>query len=561
MAAHAQFDGLFLGLSPQSGRMRIAAGGIGYKASGENSKAITVPADNIVDFSWVKVARNFQLRIRLRQSTEGSNGRRLTLDGFLREQHDELASAIKTYYDKPLLTQELSVRGWNWGEVSILDEDVEEVQFVVKDRVAFEIPINHIANSNIARQEVSIEFLNPEQQEPVSNTGATGSSGDGSSGAAGRRSNSKHDQLVEIKLYIPGEIERDGSDDGADEPELAANAFHDAIKARADMGPVQGDAVVVFRDCLILTPRGRYDIDMFPNFLRLRGKTYDYKILYSSITRLFLLPKPDDVHVHFVIGLDPPIRQGLTRYPYLVLQFPREEEMDCELNLSEEDLQGKYQGKLKKRYEEPTFRIISNVFKHLSNQKLTVPGSFESSAGQASIKCNVKAVEGLLYPLDKALLWVSKQPIYLPYSQIHQVVFSRVGGSVSSSRTFDLRVSPRDGTETTFLSLNREEHDRMNSFFLERKVRIKSEMNDGLDLGAAGAAAALLSDDDEDMADASRSRAAAMDEDDDSEEDEDFQEDSSDSSTDDGGGSDDDDFSEGGRDDDAPPKKKKKKSS
>ncbi|KAK0522088.1 FACT complex subunit [Tilletia horrida] len=554
MAAHAQFDGLFLGLSAQTGRMRLAAGGLGYKASGEGSKAITVPADNLDEFHWVKVARNFQLRIRLFHSTEGSNGRRLTLDGFVREQHDELAAAIKTYYDKPLLSKELSVRGWNWGEAQVVDDDVEEVQFLVKDKVAFEIPISHIANSNIARQEVSIEFLNPEQQEPVQNTGATGSS----SGDGGRRAQSKHDQLVEIKLYIPGEIEREGSDDGQAEPETAANSFHEAIKARADMGPVQGDAVIVFRECLILTPRGRYDIDMFPNFLRLRGKTYDYKILYSSITRLFLLPKPDEVHVHFVIGLDPPIRQGQTRYPYLVLQFPREEEMDAELNLTEEELQDKYQGKLKKRYEEPTFRIVSNVFKHLSNQKLTVPGSFESSAGHASIKCNVKAVEGLLYPLDKALLWVSKQPIYLPYSQIHQVVFSRVGGSVSSSRTFDLRVSPRDGTETTFLSLNREEHDRMNSFFLERKVRIKNEMNDGLDINAAGAAAALLSDDDEDMADASRSRANAMDEDEDSEDDEDFQESSGDSSSDDGG-SDDDDFSEAGGDD-APPKKKKKKS-
>jgi hypothetical protein len=46
---------------------------------------------------------------------------------------------------------------------------------------------------------------------------------------------------------------------------------------------------------------GRYDIDMFPTFLRLRGKTYDYKILYSSITRLFLL-SPDDLHVEMVVS-------------------------------------------------------------------------------------------------------------------------------------------------------------------------------------------------------------------------------------------------------------------
>ncbi len=85
----------------------------------------------------------------------------------------------------------------------------------------------------------------------------------------------------------------------------------------------------------------------FNTFIRLRGKTYDYKILYSSMNKLFLLPKSDEIHVMLVIGLDPPIRQGQTRYPYLVLQFPREEEMDAELNLDEQTIQEKYDGKLK----------------------------------------------------------------------------------------------------------------------------------------------------------------------------------------------------------------------
>src|SRR6266481_825533 len=35
---------------------------------------------------------------------------------------------------------------------------------------------------------------------------------------------------------------------------------------------------------------------------RLRGKTYNYKILYSSITRLFLLPKFDENHIQFIVS-------------------------------------------------------------------------------------------------------------------------------------------------------------------------------------------------------------------------------------------------------------------
>ena len=50
---------------------------------------------------------------------------------------------------------------------------------------------------------------------------------------------------------------------------------------------------------------------------------------------MFLIPKVDDLHIQLIIGLDPPIRQGATRYPFLVAQLPKDEEVDAELNLSE----------------------------------------------------------------------------------------------------------------------------------------------------------------------------------------------------------------------------------
>ena len=112
--------------------------------------------------------------------------------------------------------------------------------------------------------------------------------------------------------------------------------------------------ILRFEEVLIVTPRGRYDVDMFPEFLRLRGKTYDYKIAYPSIQTLFLLPK-DEMHIMFVVrrvvdacgvmilnapqlGLSTPIRQGQTRYQYLVMQFNREEEITAELNMPEYDI-------------------------------------------------------------------------------------------------------------------------------------------------------------------------------------------------------------------------------
>lgn len=74
---------------------------------------------------------------------------------------------------------------------------------------------------------------------------------------------------------------------------------------------------------------------MYEASFRLRGKTYDYKIQYSSIKKFFLLPKNDDTHTLIVLGLDPPLRQGQTRYPFLVMQLKLDEEISLELNMTE----------------------------------------------------------------------------------------------------------------------------------------------------------------------------------------------------------------------------------
>ena len=131
---------------------------------------------------------------------------------------------------------------------------------------------------------------------------------------------------------------------------------------------------------------------MFPDFLRLRGKTYDYKILYASIVKLFLLPKVDDIHVQFVINLEPPIRQGQTRYPYLIMQFAKEEEMDAEIQLEEDALKEKYDGKLAKKYEAPAFEVVSTIFKVLSGKKVTTPGAFQRWVYSFHMTC---FIEGL----------------------------------------------------------------------------------------------------------------------------------------------------------------------
>ncbi len=117
--------------------------------------------------------------------------------------------------------------------------------------------------------------------------------------------------MSKIRFHVPGTINKvkasssdassQKSDNEEEEEEInAAQVFHDTVKDRAKLGQVLGDLILSFEEVLVLTPRGRYDMDMFPTFLRLRGKTYDYKIVYQSISRLFLLPK-DDQQVLFIV--------------------------------------------------------------------------------------------------------------------------------------------------------------------------------------------------------------------------------------------------------------------
>ncbi|OAX42151.1 SSrecog-domain-containing protein [Rhizopogon vinicolor AM-OR11-026] len=467
--ATTQFDKIYHGLSFEVGKFRVAASGMAWKGE-ENEGVTALPSADIKWAQWYRVARNFQLRVGLKDR------RRETFDGFLREDHDKLAGLLKQHFGVTLEVKDVTFKGWNWGVTDIQGQDLA---FLVSNKTAFELPLSQVANSNIAgRTEVSLEFA------------AATSSGK-------KASRSAPDEMVEIRFYVPGTQPRiRGSDAGSqksdDEGEgeveemSAAQAFHDAIKDKAEIGQVSGDLVLSFEEVLILTPRGRYDVDMFLDFLRLRGKTYDYKILYSSISRLFLLPK-DDQHVLFILGLSTPIRQGQTRYSYLVMQFAREEETTAELNMAEEDIE-KYD-RLKKNYEDPTFEVVSGVFRALSKKKIISLGSFKSRDGHPGIKANLKAVQGDLFMLEKYIFFVSKQPTLIEISDIHQCVFSRVGASMgaTAARTFDLKIVTKSGPEYTFTSINKEEHEPVEAYLKDKKVKLKNEMVPDVDMLAVGA--------------------------------------------------------------------------
>lgn len=95
------------------------------------------------------------------------------------------------------------------------------------------------------------------------------------------------------------------------------------------------------------------------------------------------------------------------------------------LTPSREELESKYAGALQKKYEAPTFQVISSVFKALTGRRVTPPGPYKSTTNFSGIKCNVKAVQGELYFLEKGLIFIAKQPILVDFSAVESITFSR----------------------------------------------------------------------------------------------------------------------------------------
>lgn len=375
--------------------------------------------------------------------------------------------------------KEHALRGWNWGKT---DFGKSELAFNVRNQPAFEIPYSEISNTNLAgKNEVAVEFSLPGDGDETGTNGHLG-------GARGRgkKAGGAVDQLVEMRFYVPGtatrkEKKEDGEEatDGEDEEQNAANLFYDTLMDKAEIGEVAGDTFATFLDILHLTPRGRFDIDLYEKSFRLRGKTYDYKIQYESIKKYFLLPKPDDMHSLITIGLDPPLRQGQTRYPFLVMQFKREEEVTIDLNMTEDDLENKYKGKLQARYESPIATVISKIFTGLTGKKVTQPSKdFSSHHNQSGVKCSIKANEGHLFFLERSFLFVPKPATFISFENVSVITMSRVGGSMSSSRTFDITVSLKGGGEHQFSNINREEQKSLEDFFALKGLKTKNEMDE-----------------------------------------------------------------------------------
>jgi len=388
----------------------------------------TIQGSDIELVNWQRLAGGWGIRM---FTKDGSLHR---FAGFKEPERERVAKHFSSNFNLDMLDRELSVKGWNWGTANF---EGSVLNFEVGKHDAFEIPLTYVSHCNNAKNEVTLEFaLNDDASV----------------------------NLSEMRFHIPT-TEQSGDVDPAE-------AFREHVVKKANIGTTStGDAIAIFREIHSLSPRGRYDIKMYPTFIHLHGKTFDYKIPTGSVMRLFLLPHKDQRQMFFCVNLDPPIKQGQTRYHYLVFSFMQEDETDLELPFSEEELKEKYEGKLEKEMNGPTFEVVSKLMKAMVNRKITVPGAFLGHSGTPAISCSYKAASGFLYPLERGFMFVYKPPIFVKFDDVQSVNFARSGGS---NRSFDIEIATRGETVYTFSSIEKDEYTRLYEFLKSKKITVKT---------------------------------------------------------------------------------------
>ncbi|XP_040176816.1 FACT complex subunit SSRP1 isoform X2 [Rana temporaria] len=407
------------------GRLRLSKAGLMYK-NNKTGKVENIAATDLSEGIWRRVALGYGLRLSTR------TGQVYKYDGFREPEFEKLSEYIKTHFQVDLVEKDMCVKGWNWGSVRF---GGQLLSFDIGEQPAFELPLSNVSQCTTGKNEVTLEFHQNDDTEVG---------------------------LMEIRFYVPPT-----QDDGGDPVE----AFAQNVLSKADVIQATGDAVCIFRELQCLTPRGRYDIRIYPTFLHLHGKTFDYKIPYTTVLRLFLLPHKDQRQMFFVISLDPPIKQGQTRYHFLILLFSKDEDINLTLNMSEEEVEKRFEGKLKKNMSGCLYEMVSRVMKALVNRKITVPGNFQGNSGAQCITCSYKASSGLLYPLERGFIYVHKPPVHVRFDEVQCVNFAR---GTTTTRSFDFEIETKQGLQYTFSSIEREEYGKLFDFVNAKKLNIKN---------------------------------------------------------------------------------------
>ena len=358
--------------------LKLHADGVGWR-SRASGNIISVSKADLRKAEWIKIPHAYQLRLRAR------GGFVYKYNGFRGQDKETVRSYLQTSFGLELEDAQLSYKGWNWGTTTV---ENGHISFAVEEKTAFELPLTDVAQATHQKNEAVIEMQVDDTAQP------------------------EDEVVTEMRFFI---APTGGDEDEAEKDTTEAESFVEQIKASGDL-EVAGSSLVTLEDLQVQVPRGRYDIELCDKFMKLHGKTNDYKVLYTNVTALYLLPKQDGHNMALSVSLEHPIRQGATSYPHIVFQLPRDAPLDVEVQLSESECMSRFGEKLDKFESGMMPEVVAKVLSAFTKKKVSIikSGGFNADASadrSKSIRCSLKAVDGFLFPLDKVFYFLSNKPV------------------------------------------------------------------------------------------------------------------------------------------------------
>lgn len=413
-------------------KLKIDSTSVTFK-NRSTSKTEKIETSNIENLYWLKRSKGHCFNIRC------NNGATYKFDGFQDADYQKLDDFTTKHFKKSVEKQELSIKGWNWGKPNFQGDSMI---FEAEGKQAFELPLKNISNTAVIKNEAVLQF-NQNEDASVS--------------------------LMEIRFHVPSTAAI-GEDTDVDTDQ--AQEFIQKVLQKADIQMASdADAICTLTELNCITPRGRYDVKFFTDFVDFHGKTFDYKISYEHILRLFLLPHKDGRQMYFVIAMDPPMKQGNTRYPFLIVLFNIEENISVDLTVSDKTKEkfGDRIEKLDNPMSGPYHEVVSRICRTVLDKKITVPGNFTTSSGSKCYSCSCKANSGFLYPLERGFMFVNKPPLHILFSDIKFVKFDR---SNQGTRSFDFEIEHQNGTKHVFNGIEKAEQERLQEFVKQKGINI-----------------------------------------------------------------------------------------
>jgi structure-specific recognition protein 1 len=411
-----------------NGSVRINTDSLKFsnKASG---KVFTLSAGDVDQLHWIRMGNVNAIKA----ITTGGILHRFA--GFPDSDFNKISSFFKNHWQKELEKEDHSIKGWNYGAARV---EGQTLVYRGDDKLSFEIPLSNVSQvpTGGGKSEATLEF-HPNEDAAV--------------------------QLVEMRLHKPA-----GGEDG--DPEELVEQFRQSV-----MRYVEGETdlpLVTLQEILCATPRGRYDIKVFSNRLAFHGKSYDYKVPFNTISRMFLLPHKDQRHIFFVLSIHPPIRQGQTRYPFIVLECLADDEVSLELSGQEQQLEKLCTDKENRIIQGRLYEILSKIFRTLTNVLITVPADMDREAMTCLVfSCAFRQASGYLYPLEKGFMYVHKPPMYIRFDELDNVHFAR---SDATTRSFDFEIVQRNGTTINFSNIAKEDYNTLFDFVQKKGLKVRN---------------------------------------------------------------------------------------